>query len=125
MDAGSGVQIGNSPEFADILCKFANDVPAYIDCGAGWSNLIRECHDAIMEIDPEYRVFQIKQKFGGLRFYFTPSDMDKHYLRLCSTVFAIEEKSFSICEMCGSDGYKRRTDYGLMYTSCDEHAILG
>lgn len=124
MDASSGVQIGDSPEFADILGKFANDVPAYIDCGAGWSNLIRECHEAIMEHDEDYRILQVKEKFGGLRFYFTPSTMDM-YVNLCSAVFAIEEKSFSICEICGSDAYKRRTDYGLIYTSCDEHAISG
>lgn len=114
--------IGNSSDFADILSRFATNVPQTIDCGTGWAHLVRECHDAIMEIDPEYRVFQIKQKFGGLRFYFTPSDMDEHYLRLCSVVFPIEEKSFSTCETCGQDGYGRRTDGGYYYTSCDECA---
>lgn len=41
-----------------------------IDCSEDWNYLILECHEKLMEIDPNYTIFQIKEKFGGLRFYF-------------------------------------------------------
>jgi hypothetical protein len=114
--------IGSDPEFQNILDRFADGIPCVIDCGYGWANLIRECDASLFAEDPNYEVVQIKEKFGGLRFYFNPTDMEQ-YSRLNSIVMAIEEKSLETCEECGEEGYRRRKgDYGRMYTSCDEHA---
>lgn len=113
--------IGQDPEFQNILDRFADDIPAVIDCGYGWSELIRECDSALFAEDPNYTISQIKEKFGGLRFYFNPTDM-KQYSRLSSIVMAVEEKSLETCETCGEPGYRRRwRGNGYMYTSCDEH----
>lgn len=113
--------IGSDPEFQSILDRFADNIPASIDCGYGWSEIIRECDNALFALDPNYTISQIKEKFGGLRFYFNPTDM-KQYAKLSSVVMAIEEKSLETCEECGSPGYRRRwRDVGYVYTSCDEH----
>jgi hypothetical protein len=113
--------IESDPEFQNILDRFADDIPARIDCGYGWAELIRECDAALFAQDPNYVIAQIKEKFGGLRFYFNPSDM-KQYSRLNSIVMAIEERSLETCEECGAPGYRRRLGVGgYMYTSCDEH----
>jgi len=117
--------INSDPEFQNILDRFADNIPARIDCGYGWAGLIRECDETLFSLDPNYEIAQIKEKFGGLRFYFNPTDMNQ-YSKLNSIVMAIEEKSLETCEECGEPGYRRRQhDTGYMYTSCDEHGNRG
>lgn len=113
--------IGSDPDFQNILDRFADNIPATIECGYGWSSLVRECDDVLFAEDPNYTISQIKEKLGGLRFYFNPTDMKK-YSRLSSMIMAIEEKSLETCEECGAEGYRRRQEsIGRIYTSCDEH----
>lgn len=113
--------IGSDKQFQNILDRFADDIPALIDCGYGWAELIKECDEALFSLDPNYTIAQIKAKFGGLRFYFNPTDM-KQYGKLSAIVMSIEEKSLTICEECGAPGYRRRwRESGYMYTACDEH----
>lgn len=113
--------IGSDEHFQNILDRFADNIPAEIECGYGWAELIKQCDEALFALDPNYTIAQIKEKFGGLRFYFNPTDM-KQYSKLSAVVMAIEEKSLETCEECGAPGYRRRwRDNGYMYTSCDEH----
>jgi hypothetical protein len=50
--------------------------------GAGWQPLIDELDRQLRELDPDYMVLQIKEKFGGLRYYVTPSaDTDDATMR--------------------------------------------
>jgi len=60
---------------------------------------------------------QVKEKFGGLRFY-VQAATDKHYHYIS---FA-ESMSYVTCEQCGSPG-KRYTD-GWHTTLCDIHAAM-
>lgn len=115
--------IGSDSSFQNILDRFVDGVPALIDCKYGWAELIKECDDAVFKHDPNYTISQIKEKFGGLRFYFNLSNMDE-YPKVSGVIMAIEEKSFHICEECGEPGYRRKIgDYGRMYTSCDAHEV--
>lgn len=59
--------------------------------------------------------FQVKEKFGGLRFY-VQAATDKHY----SYINFAESMSYKTCEVCGSPG-ERYTD-GWHTTLCDVHA---
>lgn len=74
-----------------------------IDCDAGWWPLIEEMHQEISEIDPDYRIYQVKQKFGGLRFYYASSNP-----LLSATIRQVVDKyeqlSFTICEKTGKAG---------------------
>ena len=47
-----------------------------IDVDEGWYQLIVDCDKELTAIDPNYQIFQIKQKFGGLRYYVHPSQSD-------------------------------------------------
>jgi hypothetical protein len=58
---------------------------------------------------------QVKEKFGGLRFY-VQAATDKHY----NYINFAESMSYKICEVCGSPG-ERYTD-GWHTVLCDEHA---
>jgi hypothetical protein len=60
---------------------------------------------------------QIKEKFGGLRFYVNGAT-DKHW----SYISFAESMSYSTCEECGAPG-KRYTD-GWHKTLCDIHAAM-
>ena len=68
--------------------------------GPGWKSLIKELDSKLSELDPNYRIEQVKEKFGGLRYYiFSDSEnTDKMY----DLEVEYERKSFKICEYCGS-----------------------
>lgn len=51
-------------------------------------------------IGPEFHVDQIKEKFGGLRFY-ASGETDEQYEAIC----AAEKESYEVCELCGSREY--------------------
>lgn len=60
---------------------------------------------------------QVKEKFGGLRFY-VQAATDKHY----SYITFAESMSYHTCEECGAPG-KTYTD-GWHITLCDIHAAM-
>ena len=43
--------------------------PSSIDGLPGWFQLINMCHAELVALDPEYVIMQIKDKFGGMRYY--------------------------------------------------------
>lgn len=83
------------------------------DVEKGWNwivqPLIALCnhHDVV--------ILQIKEKFGGLRFYVGAAPEWIHDL-----IHAVELASYSLCEKCGKEG-KTRGDIGWWKTLCDDH----
>lgn len=71
-----------------------------LECGPGWLQIVLECHAKLLEIDPDYKILQIKQKFNGLRYYFS-SDSDRKQEMLAITL-KYETLSFSIDEQTGA-----------------------
>jgi hypothetical protein len=71
-----------------------------IGCSDGWYDLIHKLCEDIMAANPaeSLKVAQVKEKFGGLRFY-TCGPCLSEVLELVS---ATEAESFSVCEVCGS-----------------------
>jgi hypothetical protein len=111
--------IGDSKEFEDILSYFEDGVWTSIDCGHGWGDIVRRCHNELFLKDPNYRIAQIKEKFGALRFYFTPSDMEL-YREMGSIVLKYEVEASNTCEICGTEGYVSTNDRA-MRARCEEH----
>lgn len=74
-----------------------------LECGEGWYGLIDAlCADIQKYIDtsedvPQIEATQVKQKFGTLRFYYSPyiKEIDKIIWKAC-------EQSEFTCEKCGS-----------------------
>lgn len=86
------------------------------DVGAGWRPLIRGLDANLRELDPDYRIGQIKEKFGGLRYYvdaFTGDTDEANCL-----VGAAEELSFKICEDCGAPGDTKAWNGFCVKTLC-------
>ena len=75
-----------------------------IECGNGWFNLIN-CLCGNLQADtnnngkPQVVAVQVKEKFGGLRFY-TDGGCD----RAEGMIWMAEDLSYTICETCGNPG---------------------
>lgn len=80
--------------------------------GKGWGGLVDEIYDLLAASDEDSIVTQIKEKFGGLRFYYSGPFQDE--------VDAICDRSYTICEECGEAG-KTHTVQGYLWTLCPEH----
>jgi hypothetical protein len=63
---------------------------------------------------PQVVVTQIKEKFGGLRFYYNGGDEC-----ISGMVYMAEGWASRTCETCGSPGTLRGRSW--LYTACDEH----
>jgi hypothetical protein len=90
-----------------------------LDVGNGWESLIRELSQKILELDPDCVAVQVKEKFGGLRFYTGPTTNEVFDL-----IQKYEGKSLKICENCGSDKNVKRVGTGWIYTRCPDCAKL-
>jgi hypothetical protein len=87
------------------------------ECGEGWSGIVQPLFDDLMRLGGDVR--QIKEKFGGLRFYYSlpptvSSDQREAFAR---RVRRAEEASFKICETCGKPG-RLVNDRGYLFTAC-------
>jgi len=65
-----------------------------------------------------FEVTQVKEKFGGLRFYTQACNS-----RIHSLISLAERVSYHTCEECGKYGSLR--GQGWLYVSCNEHAREG
>jgi len=88
---------------SDIFRRFGDKWIKQIDCDDGWLNLINDCHEKLSSIDPNYTIFQIKQKFGTLRYYAEPSQ-EKFIHDFRAIISEHERLSGQICEMSGAEG---------------------
>ena len=77
----------------------------------GWYRLILNLHKKLVEENPTYYIIQVKEKFGGLRYY-TGEMTEKGW----GLVGAAEKKSSRTCERCGRAG--RQTSRGYIATLC-------
>ena len=48
--------------------------PFAFSCPAEWEDIVVKLDNDLAKIDPDYKILQVKQKFGSLRFYYLPSD---------------------------------------------------
>ena len=86
-------------------------------CGNGWFDLI----DKLSEKLEKHGVVaaQVKEKFGGLRFYINPIKSDKSK-EIRDLINEAEQQSYKICEKCGNPGNVRGGRW--ISTLCDECA---
>ena len=97
----------------------------YFECGNGWYNLIdilcrqiefRGLRGSVPDPDFDVKITQVKEKFGGLRFYCEGAD-DNIY----GMIDMAEAMSIRICEECGNPGKLMKSNTGWLHTACDEH----
>ena len=89
--------------------------------GDGWLPIIIELLDQLDDIAKGlYEVKQIKEKFGGLRFYLIPLDIDiETWFQMRALVKDAEDKAWKTCEECGMLGAETTEDIkGWLKTLC-------
>lgn len=125
-------------EYADDLMDILNRIPAgwgkWISCGPGWYPLLAETNKKMRHLNPNYEIYQVKEKFGTLRFYWGIPAEDESWQALSddvsNTIYDImmdishqaENRSAYICESCGALG-KTRVRHHWYKTLCAICAI--
>ena len=72
--------------------------------GKGWLPIVVELDKQLAELDPEYKIDQIKEKFGGLRFYVSSEPPNSSMRAIYDLINEAETNSYQTCEMCGAPG---------------------
>jgi len=85
------------------------------ECGDGWLTIIDDLSKKITELDPNVQAAQVKEKFGGLRFYIDGGSDEVHKL-----IEEAEEESYKTCEKCGTKENVSQTKTGWVKTLCDK-----
>ncbi len=98
----------------------------HVWCPVGWQPMVEELCANLCKIVEEknvvFQIEQIKEKFGGLRFYyFYKGDRVDE---ISDLIHEAEERSFKICEVTGEAGELRikRKGYGWLKTLSDAEA---
>lgn len=133
-EKGSNIpNTGTSVEYDALVDRYPEEIHhriiyASMQCASGisegWYDLVLELDDAISKIYPLYTIDQVKEKFGGLRYYIgilpdiLPQTQHDEIYRLIS---AAEEKSFKVCDVCGEAGKTLKIGQYLMATRCEQH----
>ena len=96
--------------YPQLFPKDADGKPREPDCGAwcpvGWQPMVEELCSKVAQIVDEhnltFEIGQIKEKFGGLRFYY--SYEGDRVDEIADLIHDAEERSFKICEVTGEAG---------------------
>lgn len=86
-----------------------------LDVGLGWHPLITTLVEDLEKLGWDGQVGQVKEKFGGLRFYIG-AESDEIQLRIAEA----EMQSYKICEICGEPA--TMVKLGWWMTRCPEHS---
>lgn len=110
--------------YPQLFPKDADGQPREPDCGVwcpvGWQPMVEELCSKLAKIVDEknliFRIDQIKEKFGGLRFYY--SYEGERTNEISDLIREAEQRSFEICEVTGEEGELciKNKGYGWMKT---------
>ena len=81
--------------------------------GAGWAEIVGDLVDLCEKHGVE--ILQVKEKFGGVRFYVGSAPDEVH-----RAIEAAEDKSIATCELCGAPG-SVICHSGWLMTRCEKH----
>ncbi len=96
--------------------------------GEGWWPLLERLHEQLCAVDADYRLRDVKEKFGGLRVSVQlPDGLDveaatRYHAETAVPIRSAEHASLGICENCGRPGQQHRPEgrpWGWIKTLCD------
>lgn len=95
----------------DILSGHMRDPHGGVWVHKGWENIVIEAHGKIVEVWPDVRYIQIKEKFGGLRMYLdaTPDDVRATVSGIIHDAEALADRT---CQECGASGVCENDECG-------------
>jgi hypothetical protein len=94
--------------------------------GPAWAQIVLDADAALAKIDPDYEIHQVKEKYGGLRYYCSLDDLDE----AIAIIRAAERRAEHTCEHCGIEGDMVTGDrvgqsgwYKTLCPPCREEAV--
>lgn len=99
------------------------DLPGF-ECGGGWFEILDKLCTRLdsLTLPDTFRIDQIKEKFGELRFYVSGIVHEATYSTVMRWIADAAEESVRTCEICGRSG-RRRPLYWVI-TLCWWHYLL-
>lgn len=88
-----------------------------VDTGEGWHDIIRRLHADLIVLDPDYKLYQVKEKMGGLRYYIATSHAYSQDDPVHARIAEAEREASVTCEECGEPGMLRQN--GWWRTLCE------
>lgn len=95
----------------------------------GWMPLVRALDKKLTKLIPGYEVLQVKEKFGGLRYYIEipnyeyPRD-EKLYDKVYDLIGEYEKVSFETCMICGEKGTTDTWGRYWVLALCEKHGKM-
>lgn len=80
----------------------------------GWREIVENLYDDLVVMGWNRDLFQVKEKFGGLRFYIGEGSGE-----MFDRIAKAENASQTTCMVCGNPG--KKTGRGWILTLCEEH----
>lgn len=75
-----------------------------IDVDEGWYQIVVDMYDELSVLDPDHKILQIKQKFGGIRYYFRTDKDEATRIKMNVVVSKYEKIALETCELTGKRG---------------------
>lgn len=92
-------EMGKESEYYKLLEEFDLKPQVMGGIGNGWVPLVRELLTKLIALGWPKKLGQIKEKFGALRFY-----ADECSDEMFKLISEYEDKSETVCEVCGQPG---------------------
>ena len=102
-----------------VLARIHSPWADIISCGDGWLPIIITLDRELAKISDDYVIYQVKEKFGGLRFYAEATLSSEKFDQL---IIEAESLAARTCEICGLPGEMRHTESPWYKTLCSNCA---
>lgn len=105
----------------EMLAKHKISLPDNLNhrIPTGWIPLISRTFDKLFDAGWDGRIFQIKEKLGALRI-----SIPQNKTNLLRIVWAAEEESMTICDICSASG-TIVDKKGILAARCEAHENVG
>lgn len=111
LESIGGLENGYFTDRPPIISRY------WCSCDNGWLGLIKQLIEDCIKAGWNKQSTQIKEKYGGLRFYINGATDE-----VWNLISKAEEESYHICEICGSTQQVGSTQEGWVYTRCKKCA---
>jgi predicted nucleic acid-binding Zn ribbon protein len=91
---------------ADAVVELPSKWDKIAYCGKGWYWILDELDKKLTYLDPNYKIAQIKEKFGGLRFYFDTENVGVARDIMYDCQADAYYKASETCETCGKGSFR-------------------
>jgi hypothetical protein len=112
LESIGGLQNGNKVGDKPILSR------DYFSVNNGWLGIIQSLIEVLIKLGWNKEIIQVKEKFGGLRFYVNNLPDNAIFF-----ITESEKKSYNTCEVCGELAEQHKIK-GWINTLCENHSVL-